>query len=252
MTNLLSRIGHGIRIAAELAILTALILGPRCANYQDVFVGGRIYFVDGDCYSRMTRVRLVAQHPGLVVRHHDFENFPAGTSPHTTAPLDYLIVLLAAGLRPLTSQPLDLAGAIVSPLLALAGGWFLWWWSRRISWPGRYGMLLLYSLSAILVHGTALGRPDQQSLLIVVMLVALAAEWRLQENASRGWGIVSGMSWGMALWVSLYEPLILLLALVLALTIVARSSLTARPRRLGWWIFLGIMALAAVIERRVP
>jgi hypothetical protein len=249
---LLRRIGYGIRIAGELAILTVLILGTRCANYQDVFVGGRIYFVDADCYSRMTRVRLVAEHPGLVVRHHDFENFPAGTSPHTTAPLDYLIVLLAAGLRPLTSQPLDLAGAIVSPLLALAGGWFLWWWSRRISWPGRYGMLLLYSLSAILVHGTALGRPDQQSLLIVLVLVALAAEWRLQEKASRGWGIVSGISWGMALSVSLYEPLILLLALVFALVIVARSSLTARPRRLGWWIFLGIMTLAAVIERRVP
>ncbi len=47
----------------------------------------------------MTRARLVAEHPGTVVRHDDFENFPAGVTPHTTAPLDYLIVALAALLR---------------------------------------------------------------------------------------------------------------------------------------------------------
>jgi hypothetical protein len=250
--DLLRGAGRWLWSVLEIALLSALILMTRCANYQDVFVEGKIYFVDPDCYARMTRARLIAEHPGLIVRRHDFENFPAGISPHTTAPLDYLIVLLAAGLRPFSAQPLDLAGAIVSPLLALGAGWFLWWWSRRIAWPERYGMLLLYSLSAILVHGTALGRPDQQSLLIVAVLVALAAECRLQKESSRGWGIVSGISWGMSLWVSLYEPLILLVALVLSLVLLARSSLTARPRRLGWWIFLGIVALAAVLERRVP
>ena len=250
--DLLRRAGRWLWNAVELALFSALILSTRCANYQDVLVDGKIYFVDADCYSRMTRVRLVSEHPGLIVRQHAFENFPAGISPHTTAPLDYLIVLLAAGLRPLTTQPLDLAGAIVSPLLALGAGWFLWWWSRRIAWLGRYGMLLLYALSAILVHGTALGRPDQQSLLVVLLLVALAAEWRLQEKPSRGWGIVSGISWGLALWVSLYEPLILFVGLILSLAIAARLQLTARPRRIGWWILLGIVVLAALVERRVP
>jgi hypothetical protein len=250
--ELLHRAGRWLWNAVELALFSALILSTRCANYRDVFVDGKIYFVDADCYSRMTRVRLVAEHPGLIVRQHDFENFPAGISPHTTAPLDYLIVLLAAGLRPFTTQPLDLAGAIVSPLLALGAGWFLWWWSRRIVWPARYAMLLLYALSAILVHGTALGRPDQQSLLIVTVLVALAAEWRLLEIPSREWGIVSGTSWGLALWVSLYEPLILLVGLVLSLAVAARSNLTARPRRIGWWILLGTVLLAALVERRVP
>ncbi|MEO5718533.1 MAG: hypothetical protein ABIR29_08180, partial [Chthoniobacterales bacterium] len=149
-------------------------------------------------------------------------------------------------------QPLDLAGAIISPLLALGAGWFLWWWSRRFVWPGRYAMLLLYGLSAILVHGTALGRPDQQSLVIVALLVALAAEWRLQEKPTRGWGIVSGISWGLALWVSLYEPLILLVALLLSLALAARSQLTAPARRPGWWILLGIIILAALVERRLP
>ena len=233
-------------------VLTALIVGTRCANYADVFVGGRIYFVDADCYSRMSRARLVAEDPGRVVRQHDFENFPAGVVPHTTAPLDYLIVGLAALLRPFTAQPLDLAGAFISPLLALCGGWFLWWWSRGLAWPGRMAALLVYVGSAILVHGTALGRPDHQALLIVTLLVALAAEWRLQENPARGWGIVSGISWGLAIWVSLYEPLVLFGGLILGAMLAARAQLTLRPRRIGWWILLGIVLLAAAVERRGP
>jgi hypothetical protein len=79
----------------EIVILSVLILATRCANYQDVFVAGNIYFTDADCYARMTRVRMCSEHPGLIVRHHDFENFPAGTTPHTTAPFDYLILALS-------------------------------------------------------------------------------------------------------------------------------------------------------------
>ena len=76
-------------------ILSALILAARCANYRNVFIAGNVYFTDADCYARMTRVRMCAEHPGLIVRHHDFENFPMGTTPHTTAPLDYAILGLA-------------------------------------------------------------------------------------------------------------------------------------------------------------
>ncbi len=250
--NLLRLTGRWLRVALELLLFSGLILATRCANYRDVFVDGEIYFVDADCYSRMTRVRLVAADPGLVVRQHDFENFPAGIIPHTTAPLDYLIALLAAGLPPFTGEPLDLAGAIVAPLLALGAGWFLWWWSRRMDWPGRFAILLLYALSAILAHGTALGRPDQQSLLIATLLVALAAEMRLQEKPRRGWALASGLSWGLALWVSLYEPLILLLGLVALLALAARTQLTAPARRPGWWALLSVFILAALVERRLP
>lgn len=236
----------------ELLILSALILITRCANYQDVFVNGKIYFVDADCYARMSRVRLVTEHPGTIVRHHDFENFPDGTTPHTTAPLDYLIAGLAAALAQLTAQPLDLAGAIISPLLALVGGWILWWWLRRVQAPGRYAALLVYSLSAILVHGTALGRADHQSLLILLLLVAFAAEWILEEKPSPGWSVASGLSWGLALWVSLYEPLILLGGLALFSLASRRPNFIASSRRLGWFVFLGVVLLAALIERRWP
>jgi len=116
----------------EILILTVLILVTRCANYQDVFVSGNVYFTDADCYARMTRVRMYSEHPGIIVRHHDFENFPTGTTSHTTAPLDYLILALSILLRPLTAHAIDLAGALISPLLALLGGWFLWWWSKQL------------------------------------------------------------------------------------------------------------------------
>src|SRR4051795_7567103 len=104
-------------MALEVLLLTSLVLVARCANYDQVFIGGNIYFTDADCYARMARVQKCMAHPGLIVRHHDFENYPEGTTPHTTAPLDYLIVVLAKLLGPLTSQPVDLAGALISPLI---------------------------------------------------------------------------------------------------------------------------------------
>jgi asparagine N-glycosylation enzyme membrane subunit Stt3 len=122
-----------------------LILATRWANYQDVFVSGNIYFTDADCYARMTRVRMCSEHPGLIVRP-DFENFPTGTTPHTTAPLDYLILALSNLLKPFTAHALDLAGTLISPLLALLGGWFLWWWSRRMKFRCRWVMLILTQL----------------------------------------------------------------------------------------------------------
>src|SRR5437588_9597535 len=48
----------------EVVVLSILNLATRCANCRQVFVGGEIYFTDADCYARMTRVRLLIEHPG--------------------------------------------------------------------------------------------------------------------------------------------------------------------------------------------
>ena len=245
----------------EIVALSALIVATRCANYGDVFVNGEIFFTDADCYARMTRVRMCVEHPGLIVRHHSFENFPEGTAPHTTAPLDYCIAALSVALKPFSSRALDLAGAMVSPLLALMTGWFLWWWSWRIRLRYRSVMLLLFAMSPILVHGTELGRPDHQSLLLGLIAVALCAEWSLtkghaEEVATQRslphWSLISGAAWGLALWISWYEPLVLLVALAVTQLAAARPSFVGRHRWTGWIVCGAILVAALAIEQRLP
>ena len=260
---------RGSLAVVEIVILSTLVLATRCANYQDVFVAGNVYFVDSDCYARMTRVRVCATKPGLILRHHDFENFPQGTTPHTTAPLDYLILGLALPLKPFTAQPLDMAGAFVSPLLALTGAWFLWWWSRRMKFRYRWVVLILFAISPILVHGTEVGRPDHQSLLILLVTIGICAEWRLQTAAdppSRSSGaagtaaatelnrlaVVSGAAWGFALWVSAYEPPVLFFIVLVTSFLLNPRALFGQDRRAGWILFATIIAAALLIERRVP
>ena len=256
------RAGRFILVVLEIAILSALILATRCANYQDVFVAGSVYFTDADCYSRMTRVRMCQQHPGLIVRHHDFENYPRGTTPHTTAPLDYLILTLSILLKPFTGHATDLAGAFISPLLALLGGWFLWWWARLMKFRYRWALLILYAISPILVHATELGRPDHQSLAILLVTIAICGEWTLQgENSRRSdalrdsriaWSALSGVAWGLAIWVSLYEPLVLFLIVLATTALQDRHLLFPKDRRIGWILFAAIIAFAFVVERRMP
>ena len=79
---------------AAIAFFCLLTFVTRCHNLRDVFIRRHLYFVDADCYSRMTRVRMIAEHQGLVVKHHVFENWPQGVDTHTTAPLDYMILVL--------------------------------------------------------------------------------------------------------------------------------------------------------------
>jgi hypothetical protein len=246
------RTGRLALLALELLVLSMLVVATRCANYEEVFFGGEVYFSDADCYARMTRVRMCAQHPGLVVRHHDFENFPAGTTPHTTAPLDYLILGLSILLKPFTAHALDVAGALLSPLLALFGSWFLWWWSRRMKFRYRWSMLTLYAISPILVQGTELGRPDHQSLLVLLVTIAVCAEWTLRNEPSRNWALASGSAWAVAIWVSAYEPLLLLLTVVLIGVLQDRQSLFGAHRRIGWSLFAAIVVMALIIERRIP
>ncbi|PYL81670.1 MAG: hypothetical protein DMF21_04420 [Verrucomicrobia bacterium] len=166
-------VGRYALIVFEIAVLSTLILATRCANYLDVFVAGNVYFTDADCYARMTRVRMCMEHPGLIVRHHNFENFPQGTTPHTTAPLDYLIVALAVALKPLTAHAIDFAGAVVSPLLALIGGWFLWWWSRQMNFRYRWVMLMRWSAMSGIAWALAVWVSAYESLVLFFIVLAV-------------------------------------------------------------------------------
>ena len=235
--------------------------GLRCWNVRDVFVDGHIYFVDADCYSRMTRAAQVEEGRAWLIRHHDFENWPAGITPHTTAPLDWLIVLGKklfdagftmldrGGTSLLRAQTLDLSGALVSPLLAVVLCAFLGVWARRFAPPGgSLVVALFFAVSPILVHGTVLGRPDHQALLLLFLAIALGAELSLARGLSRRWSVLAGAGWGMALWVSLYEPLVLL-AVVAALWVAAdRRRFTDRQMRAGWIVFGAIVGGSLLLE----
>ncbi len=181
-------------------------------------MGGQVYFADPDCYSRMTRVQNVIAVPWKSIRFHDFENAPLGVVPHTTAPMDLLLAALAGAFRlgiQLTGShgnppPLDLAGAFLSPLLGLTLVAFLWWWGRKLALPNRNAMLAIAAISPVLAHGFQLGRPDHQSLIILLVGAALAAEIALWKQPSRTWEILSAVLWAFGLWTSFFEPLILL------------------------------------------
>ncbi len=216
--------GKLARIVVGAALLALLFLAAASWNRAQVFVpksdgGMLVVYADGDCHSRMQRAAVVAANPGTIVRTHHFENHPDGTIPHTTAPLDYLIAALGVFVR-----PLDVAGAWISPLLGLFTLGFLFFWSRALDLRPRWPALLLFAVSPALTHAFALGRPDHQSLLVALTTVALASNFAFIRNGRTGWAWASGAAWGLALWVSWFEPLILLAAQELARGLVLRRS----------------------------
>ena len=237
--------------AAGLSILLALVVLVRCWNAADVFVGGKTFFVDPDCYSRMTRVQRVFAHPGTVIHRHAFENWPQGTQPHTTAPFDDLTAGLAGLLRPLTRDAqiaLNWAGAWISPLLGLLTAVFLWFWAGALGLKYRAAMLFFFAVSPILVHGTVLGRPDHQSLLILCLAVALGAEAVLWGRSSRKWAIAGGLAWGLGLWVSLYEPLGLLAGVLLMGVAVQKKGFFSRDRFWQGAALSAVLLLAGLVD----
>jgi hypothetical protein len=197
--------------------------------------GTLVVLADGDCHSRLQRAAMVAAKPGTIIRSHNFENYPHGTVPHTTAPMDYLIAGLSVVIR-----PLDLAGAWISPLLGLFTVLFLFFWARGLDLRPRWPMLLLFCISPALTHAFALGRPDHQSLLGALTTAALAANWAWVKTAKSSWAWISGAAWGIALWVSWFEPLILLAAQEIARGLVLRRDAWPKPWRRALILAAGI------------
>jgi hypothetical protein len=178
-----------------------------------------VVLADGDSHSRLQRAAVVAESPGTIIRHHTFENHPFGTIPHTTAPMDYLIAALGVFVR-----PLDTAAAWVSPLLGLLTILFLWFWARQLDLRPRWPMLLLAAISPAIIHAFALGRPDHQSLLLALTTIALASNLAMTRTAHAAWAWTSAVAWGLALWVSWFEPLVLLMTQEVVRSIVWRKN----------------------------
>jgi hypothetical protein len=243
----------GLWAGGFLLLLGGIVL--RLHNLTNVLVRGHFYFVDADCYSRLSRVQLVLAQPGNPVRQQFFENWPEGVRSHATAPLDYLLAgferILYWGwprvgrLGALGDASLDLAGALISPLLGVGLGVLVWVWARGLelrdgSRPAWWWTApLLVALSPPLVHASVFGRPDHQSLLVVLLSVALAAEERMLRRPAPGWAWAGGLCLGLALWVSLYEPLVLLGGVVVAGLVFWGASWRSRAR-LYWAVGLAL------------
>jgi hypothetical protein len=243
-----------IKVApAWLSLIFFLALGfnLRCWNQPQVFHDGGVYFIDADCYSRMTRVLRVLEKPSSI-RFHDFENAPLGVHPHTTAPMDFLIAGLARGMAVAFSIDLraaaEFAGAFISPLLGVLLIAFLWMWAEKLALPYRNALLLVVAISPILVHGFLLGRPDHQSLIILLAGVALAAEIGLWKNPSNGWRFLSAAAWALALWTSLFEPLFLLLATLACRGLVLGRQTLAVRHWPSLAVFAGILVFALIFD----
>jgi len=240
-----------VRTAISILVLLGLLaldFAALTANRGEVFIDGRIYFADADCYSRMTRVERFMEEPFRRIAHHDFENYPEGTDPHTTSPLDALIAGLAWVLAPFSAQARDVAGAWISPLLGLATVAFLGVWSLRQRLRFGSAMLLLVAVSPMLVQAFKLGRPDHQSLTLLLIAAGLAMEFSLWDRATPRRAVLWGVAWGAAFWVTLYEPVVLFAFLLIVRLAVLRGRAITREWGIGWLCFLGVFGFGILAD----
>lgn len=219
-------------ILARLSIVGLIALAGlslRCANYLDALLVFGPSFADGDCYARLSRVAQVSANPGIVLRTHDFENYPVGTVPHTTVPLDYLLALPDWILPSALTPPLsELLSTLFGPLCFVVVLLALIRWLHLLGWPrGWWAGPALFALSPIAVQGTMLCRPDHQALLLALLGFALVADGAMIQTDSRLAAGFGGCCWGFALWTSLYEPAMLFL-LTRAFLLTKNWRLTAR------------------------
>ena len=119
-------VGQKLASLAGIVVCLGIFSSLQAHKARLIFLPDGVHFVDADCYSRMTRARIISEQPGTLITRHAFENYPYGVRPHTTAPMDYLIVGFGRLLGP--GVDLDIAGAWISPLLGalliiMAGLW---------------------------------------------------------------------------------------------------------------------------------
>jgi hypothetical protein len=83
---------------------------------------------------------------------------------------------------------------------------------------------------------------------MLLAAVGIGAELIMARAPCVSWGIVSGVAWGLGIWVSLYEPLVLIVVIYVTKFIFYRSSLFAKERLWGLGIFIGILGVAYLLE----
>jgi hypothetical protein len=163
-----------------------------------------------------------------------------------------LPVLAASGrLAVLVPAAIDAAGALVGPLIGICISALIAVWvggllnAKGERCCGWWVAPLLFAVSPALVHATVFGRPDHQSLILVCMAVVFAAEERLIRGvtSANAWAWTGGVGMGVGLWVSLFEPLVILGVILVTGALFWRRSWTAAIR-LRW--FTGLLVFFSI------
>ncbi len=230
-------------VAAFLFAIAAFL--SRFKYIKSNLLDGLVYFADPDCYTRLYRVKRVLLEHAWFQPWHSFENYPYGIPVHTTALLDWLLALLALVFKSLpatSADALDWAGFYIGPLLAAWTAVALYYLTLdfKPAWA-RLPLLWTYILSPMLIWSTASARPDHQCLIVSLLILAFALELKRWEKPE--FHLWAGLVWGLALWTSLFEPLLFLM-LLLAVNLCLRRG---EDRRF-WIPLLAVAGTTLLLE----
>ncbi len=247
-----------LKSALWICFCACLALVARCHDVSQVLVNHAVYLKDPGGYARLIRVRALESTLAGTASQPAFENAPVVPE---SVPLDFLVLGLKRtinglllGLDPrhlsaIRGQELDLAGALIAPLLSLFTCLFLGFWARSVA-PSHWSaaaLPFLFAVSPLVAQGALLGAPDDATLLLAALAVGLASEFRSPSLLSRPWMMSGGAAWALALWISRQESLVLMGALVLMWSAFHPRRLLC-PERFLWLLafcLLGGCAIAA-------
>ncbi|MEM6821181.1 MAG: hypothetical protein AAF558_04410 [Verrucomicrobiota bacterium] len=206
-------------MAIYAATYGVLALIARAKFWCSSWIDGHPYMLEGASYIRLIRARTVIEDNVLFQRFHGFENFPEGITTHLTALPDWCIAGFAKLLSLwIESNSIEWAGWLIPPLLGALSVICLFYLVSMLSIGfGKHLFLTTYSLSPALVWSSALGHPSKWMLVVPLIAFAFVSEalrWR-QPNASWKLHLLSGCSWGLLLWLSLWQSMLLLIALLM-------------------------------------
>jgi len=126
-----------VKTLAFAAVAGAFFLGIQVLRLPDVEWNGKIYFLDPDSFTWLSRAERVLNEPGIYVHDHPEDNFPLGYTSHWTQPFHWLLALLSLvfGLFKTGRDALEHAGVWICPLFgALTVGMLAGWTFRRWPW----------------------------------------------------------------------------------------------------------------------
>ncbi len=191
------------------------VVSPASGEPQSA--GRRVFFTDPDDYTRVYRAKKILNGDALRIRHMPEINHPRGVELHWTAPMDYLLVGVAALFAPRIDHPdpIGAAAAFVPIALgALCVVAFIGWMRRGFDWGPALLAGIVIVLSQPFHRVFRLGHPDHHALLEFLFVIAVGA-WVTRRREDGGFApparlaaLVSGLAIGLSIWIASHALLV--------------------------------------------